>query len=111
MTADDWRRVMAVNLDGAFFTAREAARHMVARHEGGDEAGGSIVFTTSGSAFYGQQSGQNYGASKAGVNAMMKGIAVQHARHGIRCELGAAGVDRDRDDRAGDGLGPLRRPT
>ena len=51
----------------------------------GDEAGGSIVFTTSGSAFYGQQNGQNYGASKAGVNAMMKGIAVQHARHGIRC--------------------------
>jgi len=84
MTADDWRRVMAVNLDGAFFTAREAARHMVARHESGDDAGGSIVFTTSGSAFYGQQSGQNYGASKAGVNAMMKGIAVQHARHGIR---------------------------
>ena len=58
MAADDWRRVMAVNLDGAFFTAREAVRHMVARHESGDEAGGSIVFTTSGSAFYGQQSGR-----------------------------------------------------
>jgi NAD(P)-dependent dehydrogenase (short-subunit alcohol dehydrogenase family) len=85
MTADDWRRVMSVNLDGAFYTAREAARHMVQRHADGDEAGGSIVFTTSGSAFFGQQSGQNYGASKAGVNAMMKGIAVQHARHGIRC--------------------------
>jgi NAD(P)-dependent dehydrogenase (short-subunit alcohol dehydrogenase family) len=85
MTTDEWRRVMRVNLDGAFFTAREAARHMVARHEGGDAAGGSIVFTTSGSAFYGQQSGQHYGASKAGVNSMMKAIAVQHARHGIRC--------------------------
>ena len=58
MTADEWRRVLAVNLDGAFFTAREAARHMVARHESGDEAGGSIVFTTSGSAFYGQQRGR-----------------------------------------------------
>ena len=43
------------------------------------------MFTTSGSAFFGQQNGQNYGASKAGVNSMMKGIAVQHARHGIRC--------------------------
>ncbi len=40
---------------------------------------------------------------------MMKGIAVQHARHGIRSQLRAAGVDRDRDDRAGDGLGPFRR--
>lgn len=85
MTSDDWRRVMRVNLDGAFFTAREAAKHMVERHADGDERGGSIVFTSSGSAFFGQQSGQNYGASKAGVNSMMKAIAVQHARHGIRC--------------------------
>jgi NAD(P)-dependent dehydrogenase (short-subunit alcohol dehydrogenase family) len=77
--------VMRINLDGAFFTAREAAKHMVGRHTGGDAAGGSIVFTTSGSAFFGQQSGQHYGASKAGVNSMMKAIAVQHARHGIRC--------------------------
>ena len=50
MTSEEWRRVTRVNLDGAFFTAREAARHMVERHEDGDEAGGSIVFTTSGSA-------------------------------------------------------------
>jgi NAD(P)-dependent dehydrogenase (short-subunit alcohol dehydrogenase family) len=85
MSADEWRRVLRVNLDGAFFTAREAAKHMVARSDGGDESGGSIVFTTSGSAMFGQQSGQHYGASKAGVNSMMKAIAVQHARHGIRC--------------------------
>jgi hypothetical protein len=84
MSSAEWRRVMRVNLDGAFFTAREAAIHMVARADGGDP-GGSIVFTTSGSAFFGQQSGQHYGASKAGVNSMMKAIAVQHARHGIRC--------------------------
>jgi NAD(P)-dependent dehydrogenase (short-subunit alcohol dehydrogenase family) len=85
MSSDEWRRVMSVNLDGAFYTAREAVRHMVARHGEGDESGGSIVFTTSGSAFFGQQNGQNYGASKAAINSMMKGIAVQHARHGIRC--------------------------
>jgi NAD(P)-dependent dehydrogenase (short-subunit alcohol dehydrogenase family) len=46
--------------------------------------GGSIVVTTSGSAFYGQQKGQHYGASKAGVVSMMKAIAVEHARHGVR---------------------------
>jgi NAD(P)-dependent dehydrogenase (short-subunit alcohol dehydrogenase family) len=85
MTSDEWRRVMRINLDGAFFTSREAAKHMVSRHGDGDQMGGSIVFTTSGSAFFGQQSGQHYGASKAGVNSMMKAIAVQHARHGIRC--------------------------
>jgi NAD(P)-dependent dehydrogenase (short-subunit alcohol dehydrogenase family) len=84
MTSDEWRRVMRVNLDGAFYTCREATRHMVARFDDGDTTGGSIVVTTSGSAYFGQQSGQNYGASKAGVIAMMRAIAVQHARHGIR---------------------------
>jgi NAD(P)-dependent dehydrogenase (short-subunit alcohol dehydrogenase family) len=78
---DEWHRVLRVNLDGAFFTAQEAVKQMVAQ----DPRGGSIVFTTSGSAFYGQQRGQHYGGSKAALNAMMKGIAVEHARHGIRC--------------------------
>ncbi len=81
MTEEEWHRVLRVNLDGAFFTAQEAVKRM----KGQDPQGGSIVFTTSGSAFYGQQRGQHYGGSKAALNAMMKGIAVEHARHGIRC--------------------------
>lgn len=80
MDSDEWRRVMRVNLDGAFFTAREVTKQMVTQGDGG-----SIVFTTSGSAYYGQQSGQHYGASKAGLVSMTKAIAVEHARHGIRC--------------------------
>lgn len=84
MSKEEWRRVMRVNLDGAFFTAQEAVKHMVARHADGDTAGGSIVFTSSGSAFSGQQRGQHYASSKAGIIAMSRGIAVEHARHGIR---------------------------
>ena len=61
LSAEEWRRVLRVNLDGAFFTAQEATRHMVERFDGGDRAGGSIVFTTSGSANFGQQRGQHYG--------------------------------------------------
>ena len=81
MSEEEWHRVLRVNLDGAFYTAQEAVKQMKAQ----DPQGGSIVFTTSGSAFYGQQRGQHYGGSKAAINAMMKGIAVEHARHGIRC--------------------------
>ncbi|MET0908359.1 MAG: SDR family NAD(P)-dependent oxidoreductase [Ilumatobacteraceae bacterium] len=84
MTVEEWRRVLRVNLDGAFYTAQEATRHMVERFGSGDTAGGSLVFTTSGSAYFGQQKGQHYGASKAGIVAMMRGIAVEHARHGVR---------------------------
>jgi NAD(P)-dependent dehydrogenase (short-subunit alcohol dehydrogenase family) len=47
-------------------------------------SGGSLVFTTSGSAYFGQQRGQHYGASKAGLISMMRAIAVEHARDGIR---------------------------
>ena len=79
MTEDEWHRVLRVNLDGAFFTAQEAVKQMVAQG-----TGGSVVFTTSGSAYYGQQKGQHYGGSKAAIVAMMKGIAVEHARHAIR---------------------------
>lgn len=79
MTDDEWHRVLRVNLDGAFYTAQVAVRNMVAAG-----TGGSVVFTTSGSAYFGQQRGQHYGASKAGVISMMRAIAVEHARHGIR---------------------------
>jgi NAD(P)-dependent dehydrogenase (short-subunit alcohol dehydrogenase family) len=82
-TMDEWRRVTRVNLDGAFSTAQAAARAMKAQFER-DGAGGSIVFSSSDSANMGQQKGQHYGASKAGLNAMMKAIAVEHARHAIR---------------------------
>ena len=84
MTDDEWHRVLRVNLDGAFHTAQAAAAHMVERFQSGDRAGGSLVFTSSGSALFGQQRGQHYAATKAGVIAMMRGIAVEHARHGIR---------------------------
>jgi len=85
LSEEEWRRVLRVNLDGAFYTAQEAVRHMVERYSGGDPAGGSVVFTTSGSAMFGQQKGQHYGGSKGALIAMMKGIAVEHARHAIRC--------------------------
>ena len=80
MTDDEWHRVLRVNLDGAFYTAQEAVKQMVAQGDGG-----SVVFTTSGSAKFGQQKGQHYAGSKGAVISMMKGIAVEHARHGIRC--------------------------
>ncbi len=80
MTDEEWHRVLRVNLDGAFYTAQEAVKQMVSQGDGG-----SVVFTTSGSAYFGQQKGQHYGGSKGAVISMMKGIAVEHARHGIRC--------------------------
>ena len=83
MTIEIWRRNMAVNLEGAFFTCREACRHMVERAKSGDP-GGSIAVTASLAAVDGAARNEAYAATKGGVIAMMKAIAVEHARWGVR---------------------------
>jgi NAD(P)-dependent dehydrogenase (short-subunit alcohol dehydrogenase family) len=50
--------------------------------------GGSVVFTTSGSAYYGQARGQHYGASKAGLISMMKAIAAYLASDASKYHTG-----------------------
>jgi NAD(P)-dependent dehydrogenase (short-subunit alcohol dehydrogenase family) len=83
MTTEKWRRVTTVNLDAVFWTFREAARHMVARADGGDP-GGSLLVTSSTSAIHGAPRNQAYAATKGAVIAMIRGLAVEYARHGIR---------------------------
>jgi len=83
MTAEIWRRVLAVNLDGVFFTCREACRHMVERAKSGDR-GGSIAVTASLAAIEGAARNEAYAATKGGVISMMRAIAVEHARWGVR---------------------------
>jgi NAD(P)-dependent dehydrogenase (short-subunit alcohol dehydrogenase family) len=80
---ETWRRVMSVNLDGVFFTIREACKHMVARAEAGDP-GGSIVAVSSTSAFHGAAKNEAYGTAKAAVCSLIRGVAVEHARYGVR---------------------------
>ncbi len=79
MTTAEWRRVLRVNLDGVFFTLRAAARHMTAR-----SGGGSLVVVSSLAAIEGAARGQHYAATKGGVISMIRGLAVELARHGVR---------------------------
>lgn len=78
----EWRRVLSVNLDGAFFTLRAAARHMAARAEAGDP-GGRLVGIASLAARSGAARNEHYAATKGGLVAMLKAMAVEFARHGI----------------------------
>jgi NAD(P)-dependent dehydrogenase (short-subunit alcohol dehydrogenase family) len=79
MSAEEWRRVLKVNLDGAFFTFRAAARHMVER--GG---GGVLVGTASLAAVEGAARNEHYAATKGGLISMIRALAVEFARHDIR---------------------------
>src|SRR5512143_1802684 len=59
---ETYRRVLSVNLDGVFFTLREACRHMVERAEKGDP-GGSLVVTSSLSAIDGAARNEAYAST------------------------------------------------
>ena len=82
MSTEEWRRVMGVNLEGSFFTFRTALRDMLKRGEGG-----SLVGTASLSALMGMAKGQNYAASKGGMVSMIRGLAVEYGRKGIRANI------------------------
>ena len=83
MDTDAYRKVLSVNLDGVFFTLRETTKHMVERAKNGD-IGGSVVGVASLAGIEGAAKTQPYSASKGGIISMIKGIAVEHARYGIR---------------------------
>ena len=83
MNTDAYRKVLSVNLDGVFFTLRETTKHMVERAKDGD-IGGSVVGVASLAGIEGAAKTQPYSASKGGIISMIKGIAVEHARYGIR---------------------------
>lgn len=78
---EHWQRVLDVNLVGMFLTCREAVRRLVA-----SGSAGSIVCTSSPSAFVGFSGGGNsaYAASKGGVSAFVRSAAVDYASRGIR---------------------------
>lgn len=83
MPTTTYRYVLSVNLDGVFFTLREACKHMVERAKAGDP-GGSLVGVASLAAIEGAARNEAYAATKGAVISMMKSIAVEHARYGVR---------------------------
>jgi NAD(P)-dependent dehydrogenase (short-subunit alcohol dehydrogenase family) len=82
LSAEQWRRVLSVNLDGLFFTLRCAARHMKERAEQGDK-GGRLIGTASLGALMGMARGEAYSGSKGAVISIMQGLAVEFARYGV----------------------------
>lgn len=76
-TLDAWRRVIAVNLDGAFLTLRAGFRLI-------GEGGGAMAVTSSVMAFRAEAGTAAYGASKAGALQLARVAAKEGAARGIR---------------------------
>jgi len=74
---DEWERVLAVNLTGAFRCVRAALPALL-------DGGGAIVNVASTSALFGHPWAAAYAASKGGVLALTKTLAVEYATQGLR---------------------------
>lgn len=80
-TLEEWRALMAVNLDGTFLGCKHAVRVMK------QQGGGSIVNMSSVAGLIGSGNLAAYSASKGGVRLLTKSVALHCARKGynIRC--------------------------
>ena len=77
LSADDWRSMLGVHLDGSFYLSQPAYRAM---RDGG---GGRFVFIASSAGLFGQPNSAHYAAAKAGIVGLANVIAIDGAPHGI----------------------------
>jgi len=90
-TSDDhWNRTLAVNLTGAFYTVRAAARVMAVRKQG------AIVITASTNSWDGESDLTAYNASKAGLLGLLHTAANELGPYGIRVNAVCPGLIRTR---------------
>lgn len=92
LSADDFDRVIAVNLCGAFLCSQEAARRMVQRGRGG-----TIINIASTRAFMSEPGTEAYTASKGGIVSLTHGMAVSLGPYGIRVNCISPGWIETRD--------------
>jgi NAD(P)-dependent dehydrogenase (short-subunit alcohol dehydrogenase family) len=84
---DDFMHVLRVNLVGTFLTVKHTLPHLV-------DGGGAIVTIASTAALRGHGFGSGYTASKGGVDALTRLLAVQYGPHGVRANcVCPGGVD------------------
>jgi NAD(P)-dependent dehydrogenase (short-subunit alcohol dehydrogenase family) len=83
---DEWRRIMCVNLDGAFVCIRQAARLMVKAGNGG-----RLIAVTSVHEHQPRVGSGPYDAAKHGLGGLMKTFALELGQYGITSNCVAPG--------------------
>lgn len=86
LSPNGWRSVTSINMDGTFFASQAFARIQIK-----DQRPGSILSIIAAYAWSGQPGTLHSAASKAGILAMMRTLAAEWGRHGLRCNTIAPG--------------------
>jgi 3-oxoacyl-[acyl-carrier protein] reductase len=84
MTDDEWRAVIDVHLTGTWLGCQHAVPAMRYR-------GGGAIVNVSSEARHGSFGQANYASAKAGIVALTRTVALEHSRHGVRCNAVAPG--------------------
>ncbi|MGH3097280.1 MAG: SDR family oxidoreductase [Streptosporangiales bacterium] len=84
MDDDQWQQVLDVHLRGAFLGSQIGVREM------GQNGGGAIVSISS-TASFGSFGQANYSAAKGGIISLMRTVALEGARYGVRANAVAPG--------------------
>ena len=84
LTLERWNRVLTINLTGTFLFCKAALPHLLASK-------GNIVNTSSTSAIAGMPYAAAYAASKAGVMALTRTLAVEYGKKGLRANAVSPG--------------------
>jgi 3-oxoacyl-[acyl-carrier protein] reductase len=96
MSLAEWREILSVALDGAFLLAHHAVPHLIAR------GGGALIGLSGISHRVGTPNRCHVSASKAGLEGLMRALAVELAPHGITCNCVSPGaIDTVRGAAAG----------
>lgn len=77
LSPDDWRRMLAVHLDGGFYLSQPAYKVMARQRYG------RFVFISSSAGNFGQPMEAHYAAAKTGLVGLSNVIAIEGAAHGI----------------------------
>ena len=90
----DWKKMLAIHLDGAFLTTKAALPHMYKNSESGRSRGGTVIYMGSVHSHEASPLKSAYVTAKHGLLGLSRVLAKEGAKHGVRSHVVCPGFVR-----------------
>jgi 3-hydroxybutyrate dehydrogenase len=90
----DWKKMLAIHLDGAFLTTKAALPHMYASDGSGESRGGTVIYMGSVHSHLASPLKSAYVTAKHGLLGLARVLAKEGAKHGVRSNVVCPGFVR-----------------